>query len=58
VLQLVLFQLAEEIGFKGFLHHHWQDCYHPMKLTLYVTLLWAVCTFPTISPKKVGELRR
>ena len=42
VLQLVLFQLAEEIGFTGFLQHHWQDRYHPMKLTLYVALLWAV----------------
>ena len=41
VLQLVLFQLAEEIGFTGFLQHHWQDRYHPMKLTLYVALLWA-----------------
>jgi membrane protease YdiL (CAAX protease family) len=40
-LQLVLFQLAEEIGFTGFLQHHWQDRYHPMKLTLYVALLWA-----------------
>jgi membrane protease YdiL (CAAX protease family) len=28
VLQLVLFQLAEEIGFTGFLQHHWQDRYH------------------------------
>jgi membrane protease YdiL (CAAX protease family) len=42
VLQLVLFQLAEEIGFTGFLQHHWQDRYNPMKLTLYVALLWAV----------------
>jgi CAAX protease family protein len=25
VLQLVLFQLAEEIGFTGFLQHHWQE---------------------------------
>jgi uncharacterized protein len=41
VLQLVLFQLAEEIGFTGFLQHHWQDRYHPMKLTFYVALLWA-----------------
>ena len=39
VLQLVLFQLAEEIGFTGFLQHHWQDRYHPMQLTLYVALL-------------------
>jgi uncharacterized protein len=33
LLQLVLFQLAEEIGFTGFLQHHWQDRYHPLKLT-------------------------
>jgi CAAX protease family protein len=46
VLQLLLFQLAEEIGFTGFLQHHWQDRYHPMKLTLYVALLWAVWHLP------------
>jgi membrane protease YdiL (CAAX protease family) len=46
VLQLVLFQLAEEIGFTGFLQDHWQDRYHPMKLTLYVALLWAVWHIP------------
>jgi hypothetical protein len=40
LLQLVLFQLAEEIGFTGFLKHHWQDRYSPMKLTLCVALLW------------------
>jgi uncharacterized protein len=45
-LQLVLFQLPEEIGFTGFLQHHWQDRYHPMKLTLYVTLLWALWHVP------------
>ena len=46
LLQLVLFQLAEEIGFTGFLQHHWQNRYHPMKLTLYVALLWAVWHVP------------
>ncbi len=46
LLQLVLFQLAEEIGFTGFLQHHWQDRYHPMKLTFYVALLWAVWHMP------------
>jgi uncharacterized protein len=46
LLQLGLFQLAEEIGFTGFLQHHWQDRYHPMKLTLYVALLWAVWHVP------------
>src|SRR5215203_5870685 len=42
VLQLVLFQLAEEIGFTGFLQHQWRDRYHPLKLTLYVALMWAL----------------
>jgi membrane protease YdiL (CAAX protease family) len=42
VLQLVLYQLPEEIGFTGFLQHHWQDRYHPMKLTALVALLWAL----------------
>ncbi len=46
LLQLVLFQLAEEIGFTGFLQHHWQDRYSPMKLTLYVALLWALWHLP------------
>ena len=46
LLQLVLFQLTEEIGFTGFLQHHWQDRYHPMKLTVYVALLWAVWHVP------------
>jgi uncharacterized protein len=46
VVQLVLFQLAEEIGFTGFLQDHWQERYHPMKLTLYVALLWAVWHIP------------
>jgi membrane protease YdiL (CAAX protease family) len=46
LLQLVLFQLAEEIGFTGFLQHHWQDRYQPLKLTLYVALLWAVWHLP------------
>jgi uncharacterized protein len=45
-LQLVLFQLAEEIGFTGFLQHHWQNRYHPMKLTVYVALLWALWHLP------------
>jgi hypothetical protein len=39
-------QLAEEIGFTGFLQHHWQDRYHPMKLTVYVALLWALWHVP------------
>ena len=46
LLQLVLFQLAEEIGFTGFLQHHWQERYRPLKLTLYVALLWALWHLP------------
>jgi uncharacterized protein len=46
VLQLVLFQLPEEIGFTGFLQDHWQGRYSPLKLTLYVALLWAVWHLP------------
>jgi hypothetical protein len=46
ILQLVLFQLAEEIGFTGFLQHHWQDRYHSMKLALYGALLWALWRMP------------
>jgi uncharacterized protein len=52
LLQLVLFQLAEEIGFTGSQlgirsgwptgGHDVASVYHPMKLTLYVALLWAV----------------
>lgn len=47
------FQLAEEIGFTGFLHHNWQDRYRPMKLTLYVVLLWAVWHKPV--PRRVQD---
>jgi membrane protease YdiL (CAAX protease family) len=46
LLQLVFFQLAEESGFTGFLQHHWQDRYSPVKLTLSVALLWAVWHMP------------
>jgi uncharacterized protein len=46
LLQLVLFQLAEETGFTGFLQHHWRDRYHPLKLTLYVALMWALWHVP------------
>jgi membrane protease YdiL (CAAX protease family) len=46
VLQLVSFQFAEEIGFTGFLQHHWKDRFSPLKLTAYVALLWAVWHLP------------
>jgi hypothetical protein len=52
------FQLAEEIGFTGFLQHHWQDRYHPMNSPC----TWRCCgrcgTFPTTSLKEAEELRR
>jgi len=32
--------------FTRFLQHHWQDRYQPMKLALYVALLWAVWHMP------------
>jgi CAAX protease family protein len=46
VLQLVLFQLAEEIGWTGFLQHRWQDRYSPLKLSAMVALPWAVWHLP------------
>jgi membrane protease YdiL (CAAX protease family) len=46
LLQLVLLQLAEEIGFTGFLQHQWQRPVSPMKFTLYVAFLWAVRHMP------------
>ena len=49
----MLFQLAEEIGFTGFLQHHWQDRYHPMKSS---RCTWRCCgrygICPTTSPRK------
>ena len=46
VLQLLLFQLAEEIGWTGFLQDHWQDRYSPLKLSALVALPWAVWHLP------------
>ncbi len=46
VLQLVLFQLAEEIGWTGFLQDHWQDRYSPLKLSALVALPWALWHLP------------
>ena len=46
VLQLVLFQMAEEIGFTGFLQDRWQDRYSPLKLSALVTFPWAVWHLP------------
>ncbi|HEX9762318.1 MAG TPA: hypothetical protein VGA97_04370 [Acidimicrobiia bacterium] len=41
-LQLILFQLAEEIGWTGFLQDRWQDHYHPLKLSAMVAFPWAL----------------
>jgi CAAX protease family protein len=46
VLQLVLFQLAEEIGFTGFLQDRWQDRFSPLRLTVYVAFFWALWHVP------------
>jgi len=46
VLQLVLFQLPEEIGWTGFLQDRWQDRYSPLKLSAMVAFPWAVWHLP------------
>jgi membrane protease YdiL (CAAX protease family) len=46
VLQLVLFQLAEEIGFTGFLQNRWQDRFSALRLTVYVAFFWALWHVP------------
>jgi uncharacterized protein len=46
VLQLILFQLGEEIGWTGFLQHRLQDRYGPLKLSALVALPWAVWHLP------------
>jgi uncharacterized protein len=46
VIQLVLFQFAEEVGWTGFLQHRWQDRYSPLKLAATVAVLWAVWHVP------------
>ena len=46
VLQLVLFQLPEEIGWTGFLQDRWQDSYSPLKLSALVAFPWAVWHLP------------
>jgi uncharacterized protein len=46
VIQLVLFQFAEEVGWTGFLQDRWQDRYSPLKLSAIVAVLWAVWHVP------------
>ena len=45
-LQLVLFQLPEEIGWTGYLQNRWQDQYKPLKLSAMVALPWAIWHLP------------
>jgi membrane protease YdiL (CAAX protease family) len=46
VLQLILFQFAEEIGWTGFLQHRLQDRFGAVKLSALVALPWAVWHLP------------
>jgi membrane protease YdiL (CAAX protease family) len=46
VLQLVLFQLPEEIGWTGFLQDRLQGRYSPLRLSALVALPWAVWHLP------------
>lgn len=46
LVQLILFQLAEEIGFTGFLQDRWQDRFSPLRLTAYVAFFWALWHVP------------
>jgi len=46
VLQLILFQLAEEIGWTGFLQHRLQDRFGVLKLSAVVALPWAAWHLP------------
>jgi CAAX protease family protein len=46
VLQLILFQLAEEIGWTGFLQHRLQDRFGAITLSALVALPWAVWHLP------------
>jgi membrane protease YdiL (CAAX protease family) len=46
VIQLILFQFAEEVGWTGFLQDRWQDQYSPFRLSAMVAVLWAVWHVP------------
>jgi CAAX protease family protein len=46
LLQLLLFQLSEEIGWTGFLQDRWQERYSPLKLSALVAVPWAVWHLP------------
>jgi membrane protease YdiL (CAAX protease family) len=46
VIQLFLFQFAEEVGFTGFLQDRWQDRFSALRLTTYVAFFWALWHVP------------
>lgn len=46
VLQFLLFNLSEEIGWTGFFQHRLQDRYTPLKLAAVVAFFWAVWHVP------------
>jgi uncharacterized protein len=46
VLQLVLFQFAEEAGWTGFFQERFSDRYGPLKLSAVVAFFWAVAHLP------------
>lgn len=46
VLQLILFQLAEEIGWTGFFQERLHDRYSPLKLSAVVAFFWALAHLP------------
>jgi uncharacterized protein len=46
VLQLILFQLAEEIGWTGFFQERLRGLYGPLKLSAVVAFFWAVWHMP------------
>jgi uncharacterized protein len=48
LLGVVLFNVAEEIGWMGFLQHRWQDRYGPLKASLLVTVPFALYHLPSL----------
>jgi membrane protease YdiL (CAAX protease family) len=45
-VQIVLFNVAEEIGFTGFLQARWQDRYGPLQASAMVTIPFALYHLP------------
>jgi uncharacterized protein len=45
-IQLVFFQLGEEVGWTGFLQDRWRERYGPFQLAALVAVLWALWHLP------------